>query len=81
MAAIIAATTVYMFNDDLYPRFLFTFSKFYPQSTYRGRGETGGMYLPSQLERTPPPPPTSLYVIVDIVKGGGHASPTHTSLG
>ncbi len=23
-----------------------------PQSTYRGRGEIGGMYLPSQLERT-----------------------------
>jgi hypothetical protein len=27
---------------------------------YRGRGEIGGEYLPSQLERTP-----------DIVKGGG----------
>ncbi len=24
-----------------------------PQSTYRGRGEIGGVYMPSQLERTP----------------------------
>jgi hypothetical protein len=23
-----------------------------PQSTYRGRGEEGGVHLPSQLERT-----------------------------
>jgi hypothetical protein len=25
----------------------------HPQSTYRGRGEIGGVYQPSQLERTP----------------------------
>jgi hypothetical protein len=24
-----------------------------PQSTYRGRGEIGGVYMPSQLEFTP----------------------------
>jgi hypothetical protein len=36
MAAKIALVTVYMFNVDLYPRspILFTFSQFYPQSTY-----------------------------------------------
>jgi hypothetical protein len=54
MAAKIAAAAVYMFNDDLYPRspIIFTFSQFYPQSTYRGRGEIGGVgvYMPSQLE-------------------------------
>ncbi len=53
MATIIAAATVYMFNDDVHPRppTLFTFSHFYPQSTYWGRGEIGGVHLSSQLER------------------------------
>jgi hypothetical protein len=31
-----------VFSDELYA-----------QSTYRGRGEIGGVFLPSQLERTP----------------------------
>jgi hypothetical protein len=42
------------------------------QSTYRGRGEIGGVFLPSQLERTP---------VEYRVKGGGRAPPTHTRLG
>ncbi len=44
----------------------------YPQSTYRGRVEIGGVYLPSQLEHTP--------VMVDKVKGGGRApvNPPHS---
>jgi hypothetical protein len=41
------------------------------QSTYRGRGEIGGVYLPSQLERTT----ATLLVMVDRVKGGGRAPP------
>ncbi len=43
----------------------------YAQSTYRGRVDIGGVYLPSQLERTP----QLFYVIVGIVKGGGLAPP------
>ncbi len=31
----------------------FTYSLIPTQSTYRGRVEMGGMYLPSQLERIP----------------------------
>ncbi len=50
---------------------------FQPQSTYRGRVEMWGVYLPSQLERTPC---TTLYVIVDRVKGGGRITP-HPSPG
>jgi hypothetical protein len=77
MAAKIAVVTVYMFNDDLYPRspILFTFSQFYPQSTYRDRGEIGGMSLSAGAYTT------TLYVMVDIVKEGWHASPTLTSIG
>jgi hypothetical protein len=41
---------------------------FVPQCTYRGRGEIGGVYLPSQLECT-----TTLLVMVDGVTGGGCA--------
>jgi hypothetical protein len=41
------------------------------QSTYGGRVEIGGVYLPSQLERSP----TTLYVMVDKVKGDGRAPP------
>ncbi len=37
----------------------------------KGRGETGGVYLPSQLERTP----TTSLVMVDRVKGGGPVIP------
>jgi hypothetical protein len=36
-----------------------------------GRGEIGGVYLPSQLERIP----TTLLVTVDRVKGGGRLPP------
>ncbi len=43
-----------------------------PQSTYRGRGEIGEVYLPCQLERT---------LRYNFVKGGGRAPPTLTSLG
>jgi hypothetical protein len=39
--------------------------------------EIGGMYLPSQLERTS----TTLYVMVDIVKGGERSPLTLTRLG
>ena len=44
---------------------------------YRGRVEIGGVYLPSQLERTL----QLVYVMVDIVKRGGRAPPTLTRLG
>jgi hypothetical protein len=44
-----------------------------PQNTYRGRVEIGGVYLPSKLESGEYP--TTLYVMVDIVKGGGRAPP------
>ncbi len=44
---------------------------------HRGRDEIGGVYLPSQLENTL----QLLYVIVNIVEGGGRALPTLTSLG
>jgi hypothetical protein len=44
---------------------------------YRGRVEIGGLYLPSQLERTS----TTLYMMVDIMKVGGRAPPTITRLG
>jgi hypothetical protein len=39
---------------------------------YRCRGEIGGVYLPSLLERTYT---TTLLLIVDRVKGGGSAPP------
>jgi len=48
------------------------------QSTYRDRVEIGVVYLPSQLHGAYP---TTLYVMVDIVKGDGLAPPTLTSLG
>jgi hypothetical protein len=37
-----------------------------PQSTYRGRGELWGVYLPSQLKCTK----QTLYMMLDRVKGG-----------
>jgi hypothetical protein len=40
------------------------------QSTYRGRGEIGGVHIPSKLERT-----LQLCVIVDIIKEGWCAPP------
>ncbi len=46
-----------------------------PQSTFKGRGEIGGEYLPSKLERTPQ---LCSWWYVDTVKGGGRAHPTHT---
>jgi hypothetical protein len=54
-----------------------TVTKYKPQSTYRGRGETGGVFMPSQMERIPQ------LVMVDRVKGGGQwaCTPTLTSLG
>ncbi len=47
------------------------------QSPYRSRVEIGGVYLnlPSQLEHNT----TTLYVMVDIVKGGG-VHPPHPNL-
>ncbi len=44
-----------------------TKSRYKPQSTYRGRGETGGVYMPSQMERIPQ------LVMVDRVKERGWA--------
>ncbi len=49
-----------------------------PQSTYRGRGKIGEVYLPcTQLECTP----QLLLVLVDSVKGGWRAPTGLTSLG
>ncbi len=47
------------------------------QSTYRDRVELGIVYLPSQLLGAYT---TTLYVMVEIVKGDGLAPPTLTSL-
>jgi hypothetical protein len=46
-----------------------------PQSTYRGKGEMGGMYLLSVGVYT-----INLLVMVDKEKGGGHAPPNPTRL-
>jgi hypothetical protein len=51
---------------------------FWSQSICRGREELGGVYPPSQLERTLQ---LSLYVMVDIVNEDGRASLTLTSKG
>jgi hypothetical protein len=51
---------------------------FRPQITYRSRVEIGWVYLPSQLVHIYT---TTLFVMVDVVKDGGYATPTHTSLG
>ncbi len=48
-------------------------------TAHRGRDEIGRVYLPSQLNCTVYT--ATLYVMVNIVKGGGRAHPTLTSLG
>ncbi len=48
------------------------------QSSFRDRVEIGVLYLLSQLHGAYT---TTLYMIVDIVKGDGLAPPTLTSLG
>jgi hypothetical protein len=45
----------------------------FPQRTYRSRREIAAFSAGAYI--------TTLYVMVDIIKRGGHASPTFTSLG
>ncbi len=47
------------------------------QSTYKGRGEKGVEYLPLSAGAYT----TTLFVMIDIVKGGWHEPPTLTRLG
>ncbi len=49
-----------------------------PQSTYFPRDETGLVCLPTQLERRYT---ATLLVMVNVIKGGGRATPTLTSQG
>jgi hypothetical protein len=51
---------------------------FIPQSTYFPRDETGLVCLPTQLEGAYT---TTLLVMVNVMRGGGRASPTLTSQG
>jgi hypothetical protein len=65
-------------NYGVHGLLLHPLKRFSPQSTYRGRGEIGEGSLSALSARGYT---TTLYVMVTIVKGGGHAPPTHTSLG
>jgi hypothetical protein len=67
-----------LFDYGVHGLSLHRLKRFSPQSTYRGRGEIGEGSL-SALSAGGYT--TTLYVMVTIVKGGGHAPPTHTSLG
>jgi len=67
-----------LFDYGVHELLLYPLKRFSPQSTYRGRGEIGEGSL-SALSAGGYT--TTLYVMVTIVKWGGRATPTHTSLG